>query len=289
MAKWISFINSHNQLYYISLSLERVEWLFHASALSWGRFWARSGVHNIASTCLLTSPHTFCDSAADDSYDFYELLKPRIMGKRSQATKEEWKNEETRQGRRESLRWFETFETEEVNGRLKISTWLACKEKQKMQKNAKNATTGKLQTWKFANFDKSTIRWTWTNHEQIHKKWLWANIMIFHFISKRPFRWCTLTIAFIVVVWYWRPNGSTGLRSRLLGGLYRRSSYSPTPPGGGATGALMWHKTSPFLSLLSSFCLFRARRNLRPFFCWKNTPSKHSFTKTTNLLDKETL
>ena len=32
MAKWISFINSHNQLCYISLSLERVEWLFHASA-----------------------------------------------------------------------------------------------------------------------------------------------------------------------------------------------------------------------------------------------------------------
>ena len=86
---------------------------------------------------------------------------------------------------------------------------------------------------------------------------------------KKPFRWCTLTIAFIVVVWYWRPNGSTGLRSRLQGGLYRRSSYSPTPPGGGATGALMWHKTSPFLSLLSSFCLFRARRNLRPFFAGK--------------------
>ena len=166
--------------------------------------------------------------------------------------------------------------------------WHAKKNK-KCRKMQKNATTGKLQTWKCANFDKSTIRWTWTNHEQIHKKWLWANIMIFHFISKRPFRWCTLTIAFIVVVWYWRPNGSTGLRSWLLGGLYRRSSYSPTPPGGGATGALMWHKTSPFLSLLSSFCLFRARRNLRPFFCWKNTPSKHSFTKTTNLLDKETL
>ena len=180
MAKWISFINSHNHFYYISLSLERVEWLFHASAPSWGRFWGRSGVRNIAPTGLLTSPHTFCDSTADDSYDFYELLKLRIMGKRSQATKEEGKNEETRKGRRESLRWFETFETEEVNGRLKISTWLACKEKQKMQKNAKNATTGKLQTWKCAN--KSTIRWTWTNHEQIHKKWLWANIMIFHFI-----------------------------------------------------------------------------------------------------------
>ena len=158
-----------------------------------------------------------------------------------------------------------------------------CRKMQKMQQQ-ENCKLENLQILTKAQLDE---------HERITsrftKKWLWANIMIFHFISKRPFRWCTLTIAFIVVVWYWRPNGSTGLRSRLQGGLYRRSSYSPTPPGGGATGALMWHKTSPFLSLLSSFCLFRARRNLRPFFCWKNTPSKHSFTKTTNLLDKETL
>ena len=152
MAKWISFINSHNQLCYISLSLERVEWLFHASAPSWGRFWGRSGVRNIAPTGLLTSPHTFCDSTADDSYDFYELLKLRIMGKRSQATKEEGKNEETRKGRRESVRWFETFETEEVNGRLKISTWLACKEKQKNAEKCKECNNRKIANLKMCKF-----------------------------------------------------------------------------------------------------------------------------------------